>query len=98
MKKFKASLLVGLLSLFAVSVFAAPAVTMQDTDKSIVSVEVTELPDAVQETLASEKADWTVTKAVLVSKDGKSYYKITLSKDGETKEVKVTPEGELKHK
>jgi hypothetical protein len=71
--------------------FAQEAVATQSQETP---VDVKELPEVVKTTLASEMyKDWTATKASLVNDGSREYYKITLTKDSESMEVKLDKEG-----
>lgn len=68
---------------------------LQDVVKTDVKVE--NLPEAVTKAISESKwNEWTTSKASVETKDNETFYIVTLVKDDEKKEVKITPEGKFK--
>lgn len=64
----------------------------EQQDKEVIPA--SELPSIVQEQLSgSDFSGWTVGNAYRKEKDGQTFYKVELSKDGETKTVKFDAQG-----
>lgn len=63
-------------------------------ENTTTKVELTDLPDAVKETLASDayKA-WTPSEAYLVKENGNEFYQINVMKEDEKGSVKIKADG-----
>ena len=83
------------------SLVAAPfanQIFVQETEEQKVEVNVDELPDKVVESFTeSEYSAWQLSKVYKVTntEDNSVHYQFDLNNDDETKELKISPEGEI---